>query len=415
MTEIKPLPESDFAAYAAIVANAYPGFPLESPEDLDRLHDTLLKRHAHPAVTVYGAYRDGDLLGGMVYYDFRLQLHNTRVLSGGVGMIAVDLLHKKEKVARDIMAHFVDHYAGRGSPLLMLYPFRPDFYKQMGFGYGAPKHEYRFKPGALRRDAPRTGLRFLTPDDAEAVRACYERTVDRTHGMCEKNDWELKRLMENPKIRVIGCERDGVLVGYLAFAFEKNPDNTYYNDLDIRELAADDRSARGALLTFLHTQLDQVREISYVTEDDTFHHALTDPRTASQVTDEDLLHVYRRSGLGLMYRVTGVPRLFAALAGHDFSGVTCRLRITLADSFYPPNAGSTVVHFSGGRPTVIEKGEAEVEIRLDVAEFSSLVMGVVPFRRLYDYGLADLSDPAYLATVDRLFAVADPPRCTTPF
>lgn len=414
MTTIKPLTDPDFAAYATIVANAYPGFSLDSPEERDRLIESLQIRQARPDVTVYGAYRDGRLLGGMVYYDFRLQLHSARVLSGGVGMIAVDLLHKKEKVARDIVAHFIDHYTRRGSLLLMLYPFRPDFYKRMGFGYGTPKHEYRFSPAALRRDAPREGLRTLTPDDTAAIHTCHQRTVDRTHGMCEKSDFELKRLVETPATRLVGVERDGVLTGYLAFTFSKNPDNPYYNDLHIHEMVANDRAARRALLTFLAMQIDQVREIRYVTEDDTFHHALTDPLTIHRPLDDDLMHLTRRSGLGLMYRVVDVPRLFATLADHDFGGATCRLRITLTDSFYPPNAGSTVVHFSGGRPTVIERGEAEVDIRLDVAEFSSLVMGVVPFRRLLDYGLADLSDPSSLPVVDRLFA-ADPPRCTTQF
>lgn len=54
-------------------------------------------------------------------------------------------------------------------------------------------------------------------------------------------------------------------------------------------------------------------------------------------------------------------------------------------------------------------------VALDVAEFSSLLMGAVGFRSLYDFGLATISDPAYVATVDRIFAADRKPICTTAF
>ncbi len=38
-----------------------------------------------------------------------------------------------------------------------------------------------------------------------------------------------------------------------------------------------------------------------------------------------------------------------------------------------------------------------------MARFSSLLMGSVTFERLYAYGLAEISDAAYVPTLDRLF------------
>ena len=57
----------------------------------------------------------------------------------------------------------------------------------------------------------------------------------------------------------------------------------------------------------------------------------------------------------------------------------------------------------------------DVAVQMDVAEFSSLLMGAVNFRSLYKYGLADLSDPGYVGVLDRIFAVEDKPMCTTSF
>ena len=57
----------------------------------------------------------------------------------------------------------------------------------------------------------------------------------------------------------------------------------------------------------------------------------------------------------------------------------------------------------------------DVEIRLDVAEFSPLLLGVVSFRSLYLYGLAEISDTGYLETINRLFLADARPICLTAF
>ena len=54
-------------------------------------------------------------------------------------------------------------------------------------------------------------------------------------------------------------------------------------------------------------------------------------------------------------------------------------------------------------------------IQLDVADFSSLVLGAVGFKTLHAYGLAKLSDPEALDQVDRLFHTEARPRCVTAF
>ena len=121
-----------------------------------------------------------------------------------------------------------------------------------------------------------------------------------------------------------------------------------------------------------------------------------------------------------MYRVVDVPRIFDLLGERDFgtpeSGAqNCTLKLTVADSFLPENAGSTLLHFEGGTMQCLEGAPHDVEIRLDIAEFSSLLAGTVTFQSLHRYGLADISDPAHVETVNRLFAAERKPMCTTSF
>ena len=118
-----------------------------------------------------------------------------------------------------MMEHFLRHYRERGAPLVLLYPFRPDFYRQMGFGYGTKINRYRVEPAALPRGPSKARVRNLGEGDRQAVLDCYTRVVDRTHGMIEKSEAELKRLLTRSGFQVVGCEIDGQIRGYFDFAF----------------------------------------------------------------------------------------------------------------------------------------------------------------------------------------------------
>jgi len=53
-------------------------------------------------VHFYGYYNDkNELVGGMRIHDYQMYFNNRKKLrAGGIGLVAVDLLHKKEKIAK---------------------------------------------------------------------------------------------------------------------------------------------------------------------------------------------------------------------------------------------------------------------------------------------------------------------------
>jgi len=108
-------------------------------------------------------------------------------------------------------------------------------------------------------------------------------------------------------------------------------------------------------------------------------------------------------GVGIMYRVIDTRGIWDELAGHSFNGVSLRVKLTVRDSFVPENDGSVVVHFKDGKPEIVDGGGYDVEVKLDVAWFSSLIMGVVDFRKLWMMGLTEVSDEGYVDELDTLF------------
>jgi len=417
VSEIRVLSVEDFDAFVNILVNAYPGWKIapKDKEGKERVKQRLLEAHQEePTITGYGLFRDGVLQGGMLFHDFRMNCLGTRIAAGGVGQIAVDLLHKKEHVAREMMLYFLRHYRERGAPIAMLYPFRLDFYKKMGFGYGTKMNQYRVQPTGLPEGPSKAHIRYLDKDDRQALLDCYNRFLSRTHGMIEKSERELTRLMENPQHQIVGYEEDGQILGYLVFTFEHG-ENWLINDICIREFIYESRTALSELMTFLHTQADQIRHIIFNTQDEFFYYLLLDPRNGSPTLIPDIYHESNIQGVGLMYRVIHAQRIFDLLGEHNFGGQTCRLKLTIEDSFLPENAGSVFLRFEDGRLHLMDDRDYDVEVCMDVAEFSSLLVGAVNFGSLYKYGLAEISDPGYVGTIDKVFAVEDKPICTTAF
>jgi predicted acetyltransferase len=416
MSEIKLVPEQDYEAFVTIAANAYPNFKAASEDDRQRLIQRFRTSAAEPSRHLYGLYRDGELLGGMILFDFTMQLLSAKASTGGVGMIAVDLLHKKEKIGYELMQYFLSYYKGRGATIAVLYPFRLDFYRQMGFGAGAQMSQYRVRPADLPKGATKEHIVFLMAEDKELLRDCYNRCLDRTHGLMEKSDLELNSVFGNLASRIVGYKQDGRVLGYMAFSFRAGEQGNFLiNDIVVRELFYETPQALSELFTFLHHQADQIRRVIFNTQDEDFYHALRDPSNGTGNLLPDIYHESNTQGVGIMYRVIDTPGIFRLLRDHDFGGQDCALKLTIRDSFFPENDGGTIVHFRQGRPTVREDSEYDVEIALDVAEFSSLLMGAVRFTSLYNYGLADISDGHAIDLIDRLFRTRTKPVCTTPF
>jgi predicted acetyltransferase len=419
---VRPLTDDEHLPFVAIAANAYPAWKMHSAEERRGMAERLVAR-ATSTDRIYGLFREGRLLGGMRLIDYQMNVRGVTLPTGGVGMVAVDLAHKKEAVAHDLIRFYLERCRDEGMPLATLYPFRIDFYKQMGFGLGPTIAQYSFPPATLPNRGAKAHVRLLGPKDAAALRDCYARLQARTHGLMVKTTTDMERMLANAETRVVGVQGAGALgaalTGYLAFGFDTDPGGNFIrNNLHVKELVYETPAALADLFAFLYAQADQFPRILIETHDESYHHLLHDPRDESGRMLPSVYHQTGAQGLGLMYRVLDTRALFAALSSADFGRETLRVNLMVRDSFLPENAGSVALHFAEGRPRVVEGAEAsqhDVELALDISELSSLVMGTVTVERLYLYGLAEVSDTGCLAALDRLFAVPRQPQCLTHF
>lgn len=413
---IKKILHNDFAVFTDIVASAYPGMNINTPEEKKKTLQRLKKASKDPHIHYYGLYSSQKLIGGMALYDFALNFHSIMLPVGGVGLVAVDLLHKKEHICKELLQFFHRKYYKQNVPMTALYPFRPDFYKKMGYGLGTKMNQYYFRPIDLPRLGGKEKVQYMTVRDHTRIKACYARFHAQHHGMLTERATKWSYLFAAPKERVIVYRNKNKVQGYIVYSFKKVQDTNWIkNDLMIREFIYETPEALHGLLEFLSTQSDQIHRIIYATQDDAFHHILFDPRNGTDRMFVLLAHEVNIEGVGIMYRVINTKRLVQMLKTHDFNEQTCTITLHIKDDFLKENNGSITVQFRKGKPRILSSSKSEVEVNIHISDFSSLIMGVIDIKSLYMYGLIDISKPRYVDVLDRLFFSRVKPITTTQF
>ena len=417
MSEIRVVREDEYPELLRIAAEAYPTMGFALGEDRQRMLTRFKTTHRDKDWTPYGVYRDGKMVGIYRTYDFTLNVRGNLIPAGGLGMVAVELTHKKEHIAREIVQGFLAHYDERGDAMTTLWPFRVDFYHNMGFGLGGRRYQYRLHPATLPKGS-KEHIRYLSATDIPAINACYNHCFERQNGMIRHHEarWQIRfEFME--KLRWIGCEIDGALEGYLIYTFKPHDRAGSFMDSEmvVIELFYTTPRALGELLSFLQSQLDQCSRVSIETSEEEFYYLTSNPTISSGTKMAPTYHESHMAGVGIMYRVMDLGRLFAQLKTPSFGDDRIAVKINLKDTFLPQNNGARVVRFAGGLGQVDNNARPDVEISLDVAEFSSMLMGAVGFRKLHTYGLAQISDSSHIDRIDRLFAYHQKPVCVTGF
>ncbi len=415
-SEFKILDEEGIKEFIKIGGLAYPLMNIHTQEDLQNQGQRLIKlQNEDSTVNIYGAYRDDELVGGMELQDFVMNFNGVEMKTGGVGFVAVDLLHKKERVAKDIISYFIDYYRQKKLSMAMLYPFRPDFYKQMGFGFGTKMNHYRIKPASLPNVENKQNIYYLKEQEQEQLIDCYNRFASKTHGMINRTNIEVSNIVAPGKKTIVYKQEDKI-EGYISFFFKKASEvNPLKYDIIVKELIYQNVEVLKQLLNFLHIQFDQINRIIINTQDEYFHYLLKDPRDESEANFTSVYHQSNLQGVGLMYRIIDTVGFFEQLQEYNFNNQNIKLKLNIVDSFVEENSKPFVVDFREGKPTVTGGIDYDAEISMDISDFSAMIMGCVNFEALLRLGLCEINDISYADTVNSLFRTKDKPMCTTVF
>ncbi|MHA2247665.1 MAG: GNAT family N-acetyltransferase, partial [Candidatus Hodarchaeales archaeon] len=100
---IRKLVNDDFDVFLEIWARAYPGaVPANFSEEVKKRkkEEWIKTNNENSAVNFYGCFQEDKLVGGLILYDFEMNLYSKNIVQcGGIGEVCVDLLQRKEHVS----------------------------------------------------------------------------------------------------------------------------------------------------------------------------------------------------------------------------------------------------------------------------------------------------------------------------
>ena len=400
--------------FADIAINAYPGTTQNTKEFRERFINNLINiQENEDSIDFFGLFQNNKLVGGMRIHYYKMNLFQKIADVGGVGLVAVDLMHKKEKVAKDLICYFIDFFREKNVSMVSLYPFRPDFYKKMGFGHGVKMNQYKIEASCLPKADSKEGVRFLDESDKDRILDCYTQYVLSKHGMFFKTDYELNNLFKNPDHKIVGYFNGSHLEGYIVFVFEKG-EHFLINHLVVKEFIYENPTVLLKLCGFLQSQGDQIQRVIINTQDDSLEFLVDDARNGTNHLIPSVYHETNTSGTGIMYRVVNIRKFLGDLRGFDFNNQICTFKLNVIDSLLMKTE-SFIINVEGGNLIIDGQDKYDFEITMDSAEFSSMFMGVIDPVRLYQYEKLQISDPSYLGKLHALFKNHEKPFCVTAF
>ncbi len=349
----------DAEALGTLWARAFPG---ERPA-ADRTESLLAGTDTYGGLdTCRVAELDGRMAGACRAYSLTLSLFGRPVPALGLGAVAVSPDARRRGIGAELCRDALRVGRERGDLVSVLYPFRVEFYRRMGWALAGSVERYRFPPEALPRFPERSRARLLEPAERRpAVPELYRSLLPGRHGLLHRSARHWK-LLDDPALLVVGVEADpgeGTLAAAAILESRRGRGGTG-PALTVRESYVSDPSSYRALLGWLSVQRDQWRSITLdALPGERLHQVLAEPRRPGRGARRGLWFESAVLLRGPMIRVIDL----AGLAAHF--GVRPGTRLEVADPEVPEQAGVWVADDEAGlRRTDAEPGSGALPMAL---------------------------------------------------
>jgi len=344
----------------------------------------------------------GRLLGGFRASRFIQHMGGARLPMLGLAAVATAPDARRRGVGRHLCLGALRIGRDRGDVVSVLFPFRPAYYRDLGWGFAGSLDSHRFPPSALAATPPTRAVRMAEPEDWEAIAACYARVLARSHGPIERDDaiWACHR--GSARVRAVVFEA-ATVNGYalIRFGSGRSPGS---GTLTILELVTESDDAYRALLGWIAAQRDQVAVVRYDAKPaERFDLRLSEPRPPGSRPSRGLWFPTARRLRGPMLRVLDVPTALAARRMWGPVRPGLRLAIEVVDGELPENRGpwELTTGEDGVRVRSHEGGTLDASLATDASTFAQIYAGEVTPSAAVRLGTARTDDREGI--FDRLF------------
>lgn len=344
---------TDIPEIASLWAHTFP----DGPSQADRIRTLETAGEAGGIESVTVAIEGDRMAGALKSLRFVQHIGGAGLPMFGLSAVGVAPWARRRGVARELCEHALREARSRGDSVSALYPFRPAFYRRLGWALTGCLHTWRFAPEQL----PDTGdphVHLARDADLPAVSDCYARFARGSNGLIDRDAGRWERLREPAGTWTFVARGDGQVDGYMIVRYGGDRSGGR-RPLYIRELIADEPATFRRLIGFVSRQRDLWRRVRYdASPDEHFGRFLSDPRPPGYRAARRLWAQTATIIRGPMFRLVDVPAAFRSRPTWG-SGEPFEFVLGVADAQLPGNAGPWWVSFDGNSVTVREAGEQE--------------------------------------------------------
>ncbi|MHC1722835.1 MAG: enhanced intracellular survival protein Eis [Aminipila sp.] len=407
MREIRKLTKDDLDQYREITYNAYPSLRDFSEEGIRAYNQSVLDIIENDSkVAFYGLFEESKMIAVMRLFELEMNCFGKVLPVSGLGFLGVHAAYKQMGAAKAMLTFYEELYKGKGLPIGTLIPFRPDFYKKMGYGIGTKMSRYRIATERIPAYDGKSDIRFIDSHELDFLLECHARVASKTHGMLMKHRKEISEMHEAETARYLGCyDENKVLRGYLTYEYRYPVDGNYTrNEIFIREFIYEDIEVMRQLLGFLRKQADQVQIVVFNTEDDNFYYLFDNPTNDGYTYIEPCGYLETNmQGIGAMYKLFDIAESFVQCAHRNYNNANICIGFIVKNELYGTESKTVVTFCKGMAEVVPEETVADVTLTMNGADFAPMFLGAVSPQGLYNLGLLKLDKPERLYDVDRTF------------
>lgn len=397
---IRKIEEEHFEEMVQIQQSAYAGSYEGTIDERERMKKIFKELLQNEDIEAYGAYKKNMLLGCVLYYTFETNFHGNMIKTAGIGSLAVDLLHKKEKVAQHLIKHSFEISKNNNIDLYNLYPFSTGFYRNFGFGFGTPMDTYCVAPQDFKEFSNKYILEYGTKEDLEEMFNFHDSVAEYTNGMSKKTSGDKRRFNEMKKSRILLAKQQDNIIGYIVYSQESlSKINNQSQKLYVHEMIYSKRDALLAFSTFFHGQKDQIDYIELATFDSGFYHIIGNVNYVPEPKSLDIISLkVADKALGLMHYALNPESLLKYIEGKTDESICFNI-------INPKNIVTT--------PYYINKDKnAHIQISLKINEFSSWIVGASTLNELFEHGRLEIDREDLIKKLDYQFDFVKPKSYT---
>lgn len=417
MDDIRLLTEKHVKAMARLMRNAYPGYDIS--EEAQQNTEKWVRRVVAGTDDEIGLGcfdEQEQLVGGMQVLNQPMNLRMKMVNVIGLGGLCVDLLHKKKRIALNLLYHSFMKGQKEGACMAILDPFNIGFYKKMGCGISVKNHQFKLKPSQMPHDGHRSMVHELKEEDIPIIVEYVHRYYLKHHGMLKMEEYEIRDILQECQM-ILGVSQKGELSGIMPIRFERTaPHNIFKTNLIVEEFLYDDPVTAKAFFSFLNAQADQATQVIINSQDNHFESNFQDPDTGDDDTFHTRSNEMYRTGNGMMARILNMEKVFAAVEVPAHETRYFPMTIHIDDPLMEELTGEyTLCVMDGQLSAAMTKGQTEYDGSVEIGDLASLIMGAVNMNSLMRYGRVTINNADKMEALGRVLQYPQAPVCLSRF